>query len=792
MAAKKFRTFEEMWEFAHKMTGEIMEACVSGIDWDAFEMGEISVADIVEKRYIGLDNQMGGLSHRLAVAGRRLECVEDSPRKKAAQALTADYREMFEEYLDQKAEAMVFARIGSFLYDKNYIIPDAVQKEAMERSSRNAARLFSMSGDMKVYDRLFSSFFKNDSIPAPVLEGEEAQAERPVFARINRILPEGEEYAPFRSMDGYVRQQALRPVPDSAVLTAEPDAITGITMNNAVSRLRAAHPKKADQQWGSGTFDRMMEGLYTDDDLEGMKRNGKKLIDTVFLDGKSVGELFKPRPGEQDKDYENRIKCEVVAYALEGKGKVDICPYERQGNQYVVKDPIPMKVKVHLKEELSVWKRAMRFFHIKSETKKEKAERVSVEDLREEERLGAVREEVEKLKKREREQQMAQAAKRAYWEDVEKEDVAYFGFMGSSEDEITAAMRKETRTQIGDETAELVRAMPRIGSRMCLTRMFALTRGMTLEQVLSDDPGLIERKRQIGQEMMDIFGFADKAKYEEAHGPDVDYKAYLEEKREKAFQTVREIHQHVISLPFDPVPNMDVEALIADYKKNTLLGRGMIDIEQGFSVLAREMGREEEFGRMADDTMAIGERNYALKYVDYVATDAYVMPHFTKEEDMDKVAKGMAAAAGLDAYCQNTAGCKTLGEVSARITMQDIGEQNVVKGQLERFLQEPEHFYDGIRYLATGKDPIWLYNKEERNFSVGSSKEIRGQAKRLQDVLEASREDGKVKVGLETLEDKTEKARKAPSEGRVKKEQEKILAKEEFKKGAKVKAGPHK
>lgn len=793
MAAKKFRTFEEMWEFAHKMTGEMMEACVSGIDWDAFERGQASIADIVEKRYIGLDDQMGGLLHRLAVAGERLEHVEDSPRKRAAQALTADYGYLFEEYLDKKAEAMVFAQIGSFLYDKNYIIPDAVRKEAMDKSRQNAGGLAGMSGQMKVYDRLFSSFFKSASIPDSVLEGEETEAEKQIFARLNRVLPEGEEYAPFRSMDGYVRQQApLRPLPDSAVLMANPDAVTGITMNNAVPRLRAANPKKADREWAAGTFDRMIEGLYTEDDLEGIKNSGKMMFDTVFLDGKSAGELFKPRPGEQAKDYEDRVKCEVVAYALEGKGKVDICPYEWQGNGYTMKDPVPMKVKVNLKEELSVWKRAMRFFHIKSETKKEKAERVSVENLREEERLGAVREEVEKIRKRERERQMAQDAKQKYWEDVEREDVAYFGFMGGSEEEITDAMSNETRAKVGNETAELVRAMPRLPSRMCLVRLFALTKGMTVEQVFSDDPGLLERKRQIGQEMMDIIGFADKAKYEETHGPDANDTAYLQEKRERAFQMVRDIHQHVISMPFEPIADMNAETLIADYQKNTLLGRGMIDIEQGFSPLAGVMGREEEFRRIADDIMAIGERNYTSAYVDYVATDAYVMPHFTKEEDMDKVAKGMAAAAGLDAYRQNTEGCKTLGDVSGRITMQDIGGQNMVKRQIQQFLEAPEHFYDGIHYLATGKDPIWLYNKEERNFSIGSSKEIREQAKRRQDILSASRESGKVKVGLETLEDKAEKTRKAPSEGHAKKEQEKILAKEEFKKGAKVKAGPHK
>lgn len=107
-------------------------------------------------------------------------------------------------------------------------------------------------------------------------------------------------------------------------------------------------------------------------------------------------------------EYEQRLKSEIVAYALEGRGKVDITHLRKNGDHYEFRDLIPVQVRVNLPEKVSRWDRFRRFLGIKGiETKKEKAERISIDDLNREKRLEAIRRNTARMVERENMSQTA-------------------------------------------------------------------------------------------------------------------------------------------------------------------------------------------------------------------------------------------------------------------------------------------------------------------------------------------------------------------------------------------------
>lgn len=727
MSAVKLKTYEDVWKIALQMSAELMEESAKEMDWEAIAGGtNMSISDLVEKRLVGLEDYTIQLARRLAVAGQRLEHVEDSPRKGAANAIVENYKEWFGNYLDKKAFSFAFVEAKKLFYDPNYIIPQNVRREINRRDSENAAELDQINQERQVYDQMFTSFFKDHAIPDRMpTDPSEILAENRVFERIARIMPQGEEYAPFRTRAGYVNQPALAVNPVGATMVVEPNAVTGVTMDNFVSKLRSPNPKKADMEWGYGTFDRMMEGLYTDTNLERIRNSQNSLLETVFIDGKNVRSWLAKKDTETQEEYEARAKCEVVAYALEGKGKIDICPLREGPEGFAMADPVPMRLKVNLKEEIPVWKRALRFFHIKSETKKEKAERISMEDLREEERLGAVREQAALLRERERVRRIAVQTEEQESRYNHKDDQAYFGFLGNSSDEIWSQMSGILQAKVEGEFGKvrLLDTMGRMPSRVNFVRLFALTRGMTLDEVLSDDPALDERKGQIGREMVEQFSLMEKEEYEKQHGEKGDYKAYLEEKRERTFAAFQEIHQRMMELPFQPMADTSLETLLANYHKNYFLGYGAGDFRQSMSKFVKAKA-PDVFEKILDDTVAIEELRHGSDYVNYLATDTAVFPDLITEMEKGIVTNGLYAKVALEQCQKSAAGCRTCGEIPRHITPKQCENTRQLYIDMTEFASSRRNHSDITHYLTTGQDPVCLYDPEKKAYTLGSARQI--------------------------------------------------------------------
>lgn len=722
MAKIRINSYEELWRLACQNTGEMMEECRNSIDWESVPYDpKATIADIMERRLIGADSYTMEMARAIRAAGLRLEHVEESPRKKAAQAFLEMYKGVFEEHLEKKAEMEAMITLSSMLTDPSYEIPRPVRTEASRRGTEADREKDQFSQDLFLYNAMFESFFKNQAIedraPSDITE---IRSEQRVFDRLNRFLPQGEEMAPFRQRSGYVAQASLNVRPRSVTMVMEPNAVTDVTVDNYVARIRTARPKRSDREWGFSTFDNMMAGIYNDDELRAIGQSGRSFIETVFLDGKSVRELYERKKNENREDYENRIKCEVVACALEGKGKIDICPFERQGNSFVMRDPIPMRVKVNLKEEVPIWKRALRFFHIKSETKKEKAERISMDDLQAEERQGRIRRQVAELRERERSRQMAAREVQQRKEALSRDEELYFGFLGDSEEERAKAVRNRLVTE--PEHICFLDTMDRYDSRVNFARSYALIKGLTLEQVLSDDPALAERKREIGRELMEQYSLVSREEYEKTHGSGANYEAYLQEKKTKAFETFREIHQQILAQPYRPMADTRPETLAAHYQENAQIGSFAINNIQCVSSLVRDVNRQE-FNTLSDDFMRIGEIRYGALFTEYMASDTYVWPHAST--DRGEVAAGAFSRAAMEQYQKELAQCPTYGDAIGRIAIQrQIGTAKLQGDMAEFTSVQEKNFYEAAHYAESGGNSVSFFDQSTGMYTVKNAKDI--------------------------------------------------------------------
>ncbi len=813
MPAIRLNSYEEVWALACQKSAELMELSAGDMDWEAMAgSANMSISDFVEKRLIGLEDYLVGLSRRLAVARRRLEHVvpeTDSPRKEVAEIFVEHYKELFEQHLDNKAASLAFVEANNFLYDRQYIIPDEVKREIREKNSQNAREIARTSEEIQIYDQIFASFFRSRAIPdrAPT-DQSEIEAEERVFARLAQVLPQGAKYEPYKRREGYVNRQAMVMEPVSATMVIEPNAVIGVTMENFQEKL--ASPKKADREWGYGTFDKMMEGIYTDDELRGIRDSQKSLLDTVFVDGKNVREWLPKEEVESEKDYEARAKCQVVACALAGKGKIDICPLRKEGEEYNMGDPVSMRVKVNLEEEIPVWKRALRFLHIKSETKKEKAERVSLEDLGKEERLQTVRRQVrrrpadtswqdefeiiekkdirearkkeqkknldgEELKKQEHREQQRQIVEAAVTRESQRpaaDDQIYFGFMMEDGSNIQNKINDAVRFQENGEDMNTLDTVFRQTTRHNLVRAYALTRGLSLEQILSDDPALNSRKAEIGREFIEKITMMSESEYAAAQNTETGYKQYRDNKKEELFQMAQDMYQALMVLPYEPMKDMEPETLAAGYERYSFMRGVSKDFEQSFKLVSKL--HEEEMGDMVSKLRPMGELRHLVSYCEFLKSDFYVWKDNGQRMDEEEtlVCKGIIGKENLKRYLEDTSGCKTCGEISEKVGMQWLDETVMFEVELqEKMFSDTQFYQDVANHLITGKNPVCFFDRQAHKYIMGTAQEIGQRMK----AAEAGQE-GKVAVGLDELKEerkplkKTAYEKKKPENEKVKEE----------------------
>lgn len=162
---------------------------------------------------------------------------------------------------------------------------------------------------------------------------------------------------------------------DEVYLTLDKSPLADIRMEEFVKNQKADKLSHIELDWAESNFDRMVNSLYTKDELRALKQAGIDPAIGILVDGKPVNWYGK---GSHEFDtffmgntpLENaKVKAEIVSKALQGS-KIDICKYKTNDKGEVESDKIvPVKTDATIKErKWSFIRWLMEFFNFRSKT----------------------------------------------------------------------------------------------------------------------------------------------------------------------------------------------------------------------------------------------------------------------------------------------------------------------------------------------------------------------------------------------------------------------------------------
>lgn len=749
---KTYNNVNELLEQAKINLAKLIQEGVEQQNWDELDFDkDVRIADFVEKRFAGMNENNLAIEHDINLAVRRVEHMEDSPRKEAAKVVIDLYKQNLFDMADlgYQAHVLVEAQTLANNLPRNET-GDQIKRDRNKLDAENLTKLTNAQENFEIYQNMMATFFQTEAIRSQKegdqLDQARIDAQNRVLAEIGKRLPAGPEYDTYRTMAGYVDKTPEPLVVKNANLIMNSNVLTDVSVNNFTERIHAEKPKRVDIEWGASTFDNMMDELYNNDELKAIKRGNKNYLDTVFLNGKPALEVLPKRnPDENERDYLRRMKCEVVSYALEGKGKIDIAPYAVTNEGFEYKDPVPVHVKVNLKEEISLWRRFKRHLGISSKaTKKETAERISLDELGKEERHDEIKAYVRGVVERENNHLKMKKAMEKSVEGSMQADLDFFGFMieGKSPKEgatlhalVTSEMEKVANVPMEKTTAEaleisykeysasrvpVMKTLNRPTTRTNLCRLFALTQGMTSEEVLSNDPALKERKSEIGKAFVDKISIMSEKEYAEKNGKEADYKAYFRGRRREIGDTLATMMQVVGEQPLDFFRDPSITQLAEDYPKADFIISVTQDLFQCCPDHVKNQNYDE-MERLEQNVRSIGELRDAKNYCEnYVASDSYVKTAFGDPVKVNKVAEGAAERAIMENMmkkCQDVKALKEMNEITnSKVASAGVMLRDNMRNQASH---DPKFFEMCQAYAQSGKNPVVCFNEAAQEYHLG-------------------------------------------------------------------------
>lgn len=749
---KKIRKVDELLEIAKQEYAEFVESTVRATDWEKLNLDTgIKITDFVEKRFAGLNENALQILHDLDVDEQRLNQTEDSPRKTAALAVWKKYRECCERQMELRFECQLFAEAQKYLYQPNrYTISDEVQRDFHRRENEQAREYLAYTEKLTVYQNFMDTFFRGNALPS--LDGAEpgsnlSEKEQEFFAEMTEALPDSVEYEAYKTRAGYENQKPMEIHPSHAVLEMNPNILTDIKADEYPSKIRMEHPSRLDLEWGASTFDKMMESLYNQEEQNEIQRRGYSYLNTVFLDGKPAVEVFPIEWLETPADYERRVRAEVVASALEANRRIDIAPYRFLPDQQVeFKEAIPVKAKVNIEETLSGWKKFLHFFGITVNLVKRKAEKMSLKDLEQKERAAEIHNKTAELAKRENESYRMKQRIADEFKLTDRNDEAFFGFLteemhlnpeenaarkrdsifpGFISAEVPSSYLNGSEHTEQKKTVTIMETMYRTASRQSVVGLYALTKGMALDELLSEDPKYDARKREIGVEFFDRVHLLKEEEFYKKHGEDADYKAYFAQKSQDICNLFVSLNEMVANQPIDLFKDCSVKNLTENYTKLSFLINAAQDLDQCCPKHIKQLGGEE-FDKLEVKNRAIGEFRSMKAYCDYIGSDFYVQPVETSKAQQ-RVIRAVRARVCMEEVVEACQSCTVFGEflehLDTATNKRQIAENDLV-ANLSGMVDEPGRFQQFFEYASTGKNPIVVYDAKEEKYQIGTPKEI--------------------------------------------------------------------
>lgn len=741
---KKISGWQELVLLAWENYGQSVQDALESADWDTLRLDtRMSLADFAAKRILGMDEEKRQIEHEIRCSSLRKEYIEDPERKKVAEVVLQKYLECYQRAVKMDLREKVFEEGKKLLDDGKCVMGNTQSAEFRRRADSSREGYMEQMEKLRSYRRYMASFFADNVVfdLDPVQEPEAYVAEWQMLQEIKSALPQEGRYDIYRSRDGYESRRAVKINPSSATLVMNPNVIADVTADNYSESIHRENPSRASLEWGAATFDNMMESLYNADQWAAVKMDRINLLGSVFLNGKPATDMF-PARGEEEtsEEYQKRIKSEIVAYALEGRGSIHVSPCRKERGEYIFKDPIPVKTKVNLEEKVSYWNRFLRFFRIKKvETKKEKSERVSLETLNRRDHLDEAKRNVDRLVERENIRQMAIGVDELSEMCIHQGDRDFFGFLVSDEnypdvsDEISKAVIALSEAEVSRETGKkmgmegkikLLETMGREHTRVDMVRLFAMTKGMSLKEVLSSDPALRDRKREIGREFMDMISLKSEEEFLKETEGKGDYVVYYSQKARPVYDMLKAQHLALGNIPYDFFKRTDPKDLLERYGEYRFAGSVSQDLRQSCSEGVKRLNFDE-MEALEGRTRAIGELAPVASYCrEYLTSEVFAERDMEKSETVSRLISGVVNRVRTERLIAETKGIAVLGDLNTVATEQWFVQNSGLYPKLIMTKSNPKGAEEMFDYMECGGKPVHYYDEKQGEFVVDSPEAV--------------------------------------------------------------------
>lgn len=451
-------------------------------------------------------------------------------------------------------------------------------------------------------------------------------------------------------MDG---TEPLKLAPEKAMLCLDKTEMSDekLSINN-YKKLMKENPAVANL-WAEKCFDNMFKGMYNASELEAMEQGGVSPLEGVYIDGRPMTEMF---PDARRDDL-----CRLTAEALlDGGHSLSVCRMEKDGDRFTRGTQIKTEVSTELPEKVSLWHRFLRWLGIEK-TQKEK---MSISDIQMEEtieKINSARLNDKLIEKKELSEASALNADRVFFQENSPEKTSFPALAAYSETP-DAASSKHT----------VLMTMDRSYTRGHLAQLYMIGSGMSIENAMSTDPALDERKKELGREFLDTITILDRKKFAAEKGLDASaqdfekvYIEYCTEKEKGIADMYNNVLLNGLKTAERTVAGLDINApkqLAEKYDALYLCVMGGLDYEQS---LANYLNANPE------DTVTKDNHAYANAMKGYSVVLAYCDER-AEALSPDGMAKPSAAVhalmykAGAERVMNSLDG-KTLAESSVSI-----------------------------------------------------------------------------------------------------------------------------
>ncbi len=529
-------------------------------------------------------------------------------------------------------------------------------------------------------------------------------------------------------------RQPLKLAPEKAVLHLDAmEMPTGSLSLDNYGRVMEQNPTEA-ARWAKQCFTSMIDGMYSEAELEDLKRNGIDPMQGVFIDSKPIKEFFAEERGGTERPLDDLDLMRAAKTIMDGGHTLTVCRMEKEHDGFYFGDPVPAEVRTEIKEEFSLWRAILRFFGLDKSTEQSRVAAMTAGDLEAEEAAIAINSTLfdpylEDLVD-ETDMVIENIDKDFFLKNInvnmkENERNQYIqSFSSYDTDEVAEA--GETRTSYTQTLG--VRNMDRSQSRGTMAALYCLGSGMTLEQVLGS--GSSEEKAALGREFIDLMTVQTRAEYAKAH--DIEEKSFGFEERYKLYRADKE--QQLMDMYTDKIApvihslerevrKMDVKdpaSLSKHYPVVNLFVQAGIEFMQTSDNLYKAhpenpaFKKESEYALMLSSYTCIRdyiqERGKAFSNTGVCKADGLCIGLATKAAAInliDTLDGRMLGDLTIDkAEIMNLARTNTSVKNSMRQRMLDIDyeQQNAMRGQLKAALnakEAPAVFKDFVENIRT-------------------------------------------------------------------------------------------